>query len=130
MAIQTISEFVSADGRSRVEIFRREDGSYGFGESLRSSDLAALAWGPLHAFSSRFDSRETAIAEAQSRVAWLQREIAWPARDEEARVVETCAPNWLQCPFCGKRFSMRDEDRWAGGRHLTCGQRIIVACSQ
>jgi len=37
------------------------------------------------------------------------------------------AQDWMRCPYCGKRFSLRDPDRWTGLRHTTCGQKIRPA---
>lgn len=31
---------------------------------------------------------------------------------------------WLRCPGCSRAFCTRDEVRWTGMRHTTCGQRI------
>lgn len=33
---------------------------------------------------------------------------------------------WLRCPGCGLKFTIRDQRRWSGKRHITCGQRIDI----
>jgi hypothetical protein len=76
--------------------------------------------------SSRFDSLETARLEASSRVVWLKKEVEWVARDNKPIPTSPYIQSWIKCPFCSVRFSMLDKDRWGGGRHLTCGQRISV----
>ena len=34
------------------------------------------------------------------------------------------ADGWLQCPRCGRRFSMGDEVAWDGEKHRGCGQKL------
>lgn len=33
----------------------------------------------------------------------------------------TSTKDWLDCPWCDRRFSLRDRAVWSGLRHLTCG---------
>jgi hypothetical protein len=33
---------------------------------------------------------------------------------------------WTQCPGCGIRFSIHDENRFCDGIHMTCGQKIRI----
>jgi hypothetical protein len=71
----TIKEIVSRDGRRKVVIFRRDDGSYGF-ESLQFSDVPEeLCWIPSGKFSACHVADETtAETEARGRVEWLREE--------------------------------------------------------
>jgi hypothetical protein len=59
-----------------------------------------------------------------------------PAETSEARLLaENINPaakvvpyknDWILCPNCNKRFSMRNASSWSGERHSTCGQRLDV----
>jgi len=122
-----VKDLTSVEGLQRLEFFRRPDDSYGYRELTRHIDEAEPTWRSVALSASRFDSLETALAEAQSRVKWLRRESNWPARDKESASVVPHAPGYVQCPFCAISFSLGDPDRWGGSRHLTCGQRIHVA---
>jgi len=33
---------------------------------------------------------------------------------------------WLRCPSCGRRFTVRDTHVWSGFRHIECGARIAL----
>jgi hypothetical protein len=54
-----------------VEIFVRENGTFGFEESRRDpEDLSD--WFPLHRYSHLvFDTEESALAQARARVGWM-----------------------------------------------------------
>ncbi len=119
-------EILSSDGLSRIEVFRREDGTFGYLESKNSGTQADPKWEPGKHCASRFESMEHAVREAEGRVAWLTREAAWPAKASAPRTALQYTEGCVECPFCGARFSLRDPHRWRGGRHLTCGQKIVV----
>ena len=36
------------------------------------------------------------------------------------------ANGWLTCPWCSRRFAIRDPAVWSGLRHITCGGRIEI----
>ncbi|QWP78144.1 hypothetical protein J5226_07035 [Lysobacter sp. K5869] len=121
--VEILDRVDAADGCGSVEFVRRGDGSYGY----RESDPDGIGgWRCRSQNASRFDSLETARAEAASRIAWLRRELAWPARDLAPVAVEQPVAGLLRCAYCGISFSLSDQDRWGGGRHLRCGQRLIV----
>jgi hypothetical protein len=121
-----IDDIVSTDSRFRAEFFRRPDGTHGYAEFENSNSAASPVWRLCANSASRFASHEIALYEARGRLAWLSKETAWPARDEQPAVVIEYAPHHVKCPFCGIRFSLLDKEGSGGGRHLTCGQRIIV----
>lgn len=122
----TALSMASADGCFRIDFFCRKDGSYGYAELKNSGTQQNPIWTKCTNNSSRFDSIEVARHEACGRVAWLKREIEWPARDSVPIPTVPYREGWIECPFCGVRFSMLDKVRWGGGRHLTCGQRISI----
>ena len=68
-----VKELLSCDGTRKVEIFRREDGSFGF-EALRfSEEPPEHCWIPYGRFSECFASEEqTAESEARGRIDWLK----------------------------------------------------------
>ncbi len=70
---QVTKVLLAADGRRKVEIFRREDGSYGF-EALRYGEAPTeLSWIPYGRFAECFVPDEpTAESEARGRVDWLR----------------------------------------------------------
>jgi len=37
---------------------------------------------------------------------------------------------WLTCPWCGRRFTVRDSAVWSGRRHITCGGLIEITPPQ
>jgi hypothetical protein len=67
-----LKEFVAADGKKKVQIFQRNDGSFGF-ESLRfSDDPMEMCWFPDGRFSVCIaESQEIAEREARGRVEWM-----------------------------------------------------------
>jgi hypothetical protein len=57
-----------------VDIFVREDGTFGFEEYRRDPEDVS-GWFPLHRFSHQvFATAEDALADAKSRVAWILEE--------------------------------------------------------
>ena len=62
--------FVKSDGTRKVEIFQREDNTFGFQEMEFGSD--ENDWYPVGRYSfAIIDSLDKAIGEARSRVQWL-----------------------------------------------------------
>lgn len=37
----------------------------------------------------------------------------------------TPSDHWVDCPWCGRRFSLRDDAAWSGLRHLKCGGIVM-----
>jgi hypothetical protein len=70
-----VKELVARDGKRKVQIFRRHDGSFGF-ESLRfSEEPLEMDWISCGAFSECIaPSCEVAEREARGRVEWLRNE--------------------------------------------------------
>lgn len=70
-----VKELVAPDGRRKVQIFRRDDGSFGF-EVLRFSELPGeRCWIPHGRFSEFFaPNAEIAEREARGRIDWLRDE--------------------------------------------------------
>lgn len=75
MGWETVKTFVRADGRRRLQTFRRPDGLFSFGEDQRVSDYyGEPCWTPFASAGASFpicDSAETAEREARARIAWL-----------------------------------------------------------
>ena len=36
------------------------------------------------------------------------------------------AEGWVTCPWCRRRFALRDSHAWTGLRHIGCGGRITI----
>lgn len=123
--VSKIGDIVSADSRFRVEFVRFDDVTYGYVTYKNTGSAESPVWKNDSHESSRFGTHEIAIVEAMGRIPWLKKETEWPAKDQAAVAIAEYAPGWIKCPFCGKRFHLQDPDRWGGGRHLTCGQKII-----
>ena len=68
-----VKELVAPDGRRKVQIFRRDNGTYGF-ESFRfDDDPLALCWVPYGRFSKCIaDSEELAEHEARGHIDWFR----------------------------------------------------------
>ncbi len=69
---------------------------------------------------------EIAWREAIGRTPWLKRQESWQAFHEPEKYAKPYGIDFICCPFCNKRFSLHDKNRWGGSRHLTCGQKINV----
>lgn len=74
---KVIASFESPDGTHCVDIFTREDGSFGFEEFRGESDGAAR-WQSLGKHDSLvFASGAAALSAAQDRVPWLSKSESW-----------------------------------------------------
>jgi hypothetical protein len=68
-----VKERVARDGKRKVQIFRREDGSFGFEALQFSEEPLELCWIPYGRFSECYAADEqTAEYEARGRVDWLR----------------------------------------------------------
>lgn len=68
-----IKELISRDGKKKVRIFMREDGSFGFEALQFSEEPLEMTWIPEGRYSECYAGDEhTAEFEARSRVHWLQ----------------------------------------------------------
>lgn len=77
MPNKILASFESADRTHCVDIFLREDGSYGFEEFREESDGGAR-WQSLAKYSTQvFLSGEAALSAAQQRVQWLCKSETW-----------------------------------------------------
>jgi len=64
---------MAADGKCKVEIFRRDNGTYGFTVLRWSEDPAERCWLPFGRYSECFaPDVDSAVTEARSRVEWLR----------------------------------------------------------
>lgn len=61
----------TADGARCVDIFRRPDGSFGFGAYRRDAEDSAGWFAIGHYGAERFASAEAALAAARAAVPWL-----------------------------------------------------------
>jgi hypothetical protein len=69
---QVLASFENDAGDRSVDIFRRDDGTYGFEENRRDPE-DPQGWFSLGHYSDLvFSSKEEAIADASARVAWLR----------------------------------------------------------
>ena len=72
-----LASFETADGTQCVDVFRREDGTFGF-EQYRSDSDGPAPWQSLGRFSQlSFASGEEALGMAKQRVPWLAPGEAW-----------------------------------------------------
>lgn len=73
--MKIIKELFSCDGTRKVEIYQREDGSFGFGSMYFSDDPREMSWCPLGGFSACYaENASIAEREARGRVDWLREE--------------------------------------------------------
>jgi hypothetical protein len=69
---ETVKCLASPDGKSRVVLFRRDDGSFGFSVQRLATESEPEAWIPTGRYSECFASDAAAAeSEARERVAWL-----------------------------------------------------------
>ena len=75
MSKTIVKELIATDGKRKVQVFRRDDGSFGF-ESFRfSEEPLEMSWIPYGRYSRCFaPSAEIAEREARGRVEWLRDE--------------------------------------------------------
>jgi hypothetical protein len=72
-----LASFETVDGAQCVDVFRREDGTFGF-EQFRSESDGASRWQSLGRYSQlSFASGEEALDLAKQRVPWLNRAEVW-----------------------------------------------------
>lgn len=66
-------ELMASDGKHKVQIFRRDNGTYGFAVLRWSDEPAEKCWVPFGRYSECF-AQDAAAAEAEacSRVDWLR----------------------------------------------------------
>ena len=77
MASTVLASFETGDGTQCVDVFRREDGTFGF-EQYRSESDGGSAWQSLGKFSRlSFSSGEEALHLAKQRVPWLSPSETW-----------------------------------------------------
>lgn len=115
----------SAEGDKRVVVYRKTNGLFSFREE-NLVDPTVDRWKVCSNSASICADSEVAWREAAGLISWLKREDSWPARHEPEKSAKLYAVDFILCPFCGKRFSVRDGARFGGNRHLTCGQKIKV----
>ena len=77
MPNKVLASFENADGTHCVDIFVREDGSFGFEEFRGESDGGAR-WQSLGKYAAiTFTSGESALSSAQEQVLWLNKAESW-----------------------------------------------------
>lgn len=122
--MRVVEEILSADQRGRILICERDGGLFTFIVERNAAEPPALCWERSSRSNGIFDSAGTVVREVRGRVGWLRREVTWPARDNPPAAVAPREGGVIDCPACGIIFFVKDGERWGGGRHLTCGQRI------
>ena len=69
---ETVKCLASPDGKNRVVLFRRDDGSFGFSVQKLAAESEPDVWIPIGRYSECFASDAGAAeSEARERVAWL-----------------------------------------------------------
>ncbi len=69
--IKVLTSLENSAGDHSVDIFARDDGTFGFEEYRRDPEDVS-GWFPLHRYSNQvFSTQEDALAQAKSSVAWL-----------------------------------------------------------
>ena len=84
MVAEIVRTIESSDGKRKLEVFRREDGTYGF-EDLKYGEEEET-WFPAGRYSvGIFATEEDAIKEAKGRVQWMastcHTRASWRARN-------------------------------------------------
>jgi len=72
MALKTRRTILSQDGERKVEIFQRQDGTFGFEEYF--FDAEEKVWCPRTRGAQVMDTLERAVFEAFERISWLRAE--------------------------------------------------------
>lgn len=57
---------------------------------------------------------------------WSGRLTRYFPEDSEAPRRAQLSDEWLTCPSCKRRFTVRDTAVWTGFRHIKCGARIAL----
>lgn len=71
MAAKVLKSIENDSGDHCVDVFQRDDGSFGF-EEYRRDPEDGRGWFPLQRFGSQtFVSEESALAKARALIAWL-----------------------------------------------------------
>jgi hypothetical protein len=71
VSTQVLASFENDAGNLSVDVFVRDDGTFGFEENRRDPEDPE-GWFPLSHYSHLvFDSKEEALAGASTRVAWM-----------------------------------------------------------
>jgi hypothetical protein len=77
MPNKVLASFENSDGSHCVDVFKRDDGSFGFEEFRGESDGAAR-WQSLSKYGTlMFPSGEAALASAKEHVPWLRQSEIW-----------------------------------------------------
>ena len=77
MKRKVLASFEDADGAQCIDLFEREDGSFGF-EQFRSELDGGSRWQCLDRYSQlSFESGAEALRSAQQRVPWLNQAEVW-----------------------------------------------------
>jgi len=71
MIDQIVKALVSPDGKYRVDIFRRDDGLFGFRQMAHYERPEGDYWAPLGPYGTIADTPERAEHEARGSVSWL-----------------------------------------------------------
>jgi hypothetical protein len=72
VAHQVVHQIEQTDGSHRVDVFRRDDGTFGFAEFERLPDEFGGGWRLLDDAGMVADTLEKALAEIRGRVAWVK----------------------------------------------------------
>jgi hypothetical protein len=74
VATRVVASFDSPAGDHCVDIFERDDGTFGFEEYRRDAE-DLRGWFPLHRYSQQvFATDDDALAQAKATVAWMAAE--------------------------------------------------------
>jgi RimJ/RimL family protein N-acetyltransferase len=94
---RVVDSILNATGEHCVDVFCRDDGSFGFEEYRRDAE-DGRGWFALHRFGGMvFDTQAAALADAHARVAWLAPEPAFEIRravDSDRSALEAL---YLEC---------------------------------
>ena len=77
MPSKVLASFENVDGSHCVDVFVREDGSFGFEEYRGESDCS-VRWQSLGKYATlTYLSGEAALSSAQAQVPWLSKSESW-----------------------------------------------------
>jgi uncharacterized C2H2 Zn-finger protein len=117
------------------DLFELEQAGTSFDQYITGS-LANMQWGEQEYLRDHLRGIALRVREELDRAAQVESATHYrPERvvpvgadvDEEPGIpVTPYIPDWVQCPNCGKRFSLRNPYSWSGRVHLTCGQRLEI----